>query len=100
MSTLASWNAICQGRCDLATVVAKDAALADAAVTLVCNRIKSAKDLTPVLDDVGAIPGIEGIFAVHGGKVGMWGALPELVRNEDAEARRKITRDLRSDFEG
>jgi len=88
------------GRCDLATVIAKEAALADAAVTLVCNRIKSAKDLTPVLDDVGALPGIEGILAVHGGKVGMWGDLPELVRNEDAEARRKITRDLRSDFQG
>lgn len=88
------------GRCDLATVAAKDGALADAAVTLVCNRIRSEADLTPVLDDVGAIPGIEGIFAVYGGKVGMWGDLPPLVRNEDEEARRKITRDLRSDFQG
>ena len=88
------------GRCDLATVAAKDGALADAAVTLVCNRIRSEADLTPVLDDVGAIPGIEGIFAVHSGKVGMWGDLPPLVRNEDGEARRKITRDLRSDFQG
>jgi ApbE superfamily uncharacterized protein (UPF0280 family) len=88
------------GRCDLATVVAKDAALADAAVTLVCNLIKSEQDLTPVLGDVGAIPGIEGIFAVHGGKVGMWGNLPELVRNVDDATRRKITRDLRSDFQG
>ena len=78
----------------------EDAALADAAVTLVCNRIRSEADLTPVLDDVGAIPGIEGIFAVHSGKVGMWGDLPPLVRNEDGEARRKITRDLRSDFQG
>ncbi|MDD2464603.1 MAG: UPF0280 family protein [Desulfobulbus sp.] len=86
------------GRCDLATVVAKEAALADAAVTLVCNLIKSEHDLTPVLNDVGATAGIEGIFAVHNGKVGMWGDLPELVRNEDADARRKITRDLRSDF--
>ncbi len=88
------------GRCDLATVIAKEAALADAAVTLVCNRIRSEKDLPPVLDEVGAIPGIEGIFAVCSGKVGMWGDLPDLVRNEDAEARRKITRDLRSDFQG
>jgi hypothetical protein len=86
------------GRCDLATVLAKEAALADSAVTLVCNLIKSEQDLTPVLDDVGAIEGIEGILAVHSGKVGMWGNLPELVRNEDVDARRKITRDLRSDF--
>jgi len=88
------------GRCDLATVVAKDGALADAAVTLVCNRIKSEHDLTPVLDDVGAIPGIDGILAVKNGKIGLWGRLPELVRNEDTAARRKITRDLRSDFQG
>ena len=89
------------GRCDLATVIAKEAALADAAVTLVCNLIKSEKDLTPVLDDVGALPGIEGILAVHNsGKVGMWGDLPDLVRNEDHDSRRKITRDLRSDFQG
>lgn len=88
------------GRCDLATVAAKDGALADAAVTLVCNRIRSEADLTPVLDDIGALPGIEGIFAVHSGKVGMWGNLPPLVRNEDGEARSKITRDLHSDFQG
>lgn len=88
------------GRCDLATVAAKDAALADAAVTLVCNSIKTERDLTPVLNDVGAIPGIDGILAVHGGKIGLWGRLPQLVRNQDAETRAKITRDLRSDFKG
>lgn len=88
------------GRCDLATVIAREAALADAAVTLVCNRINSESDMMPVLNDVGAIAGIDGIFAVYGGKVGMWGDLPPLVRNEDGDARRKITRDLRSDFQG
>ncbi|ADW19368.1 ApbE family lipoprotein [Desulfobulbus propionicus DSM 2032] len=88
------------GRCDLATVVAKDAALADSAVTLVCNLIKTEKDLTPVLDDVGAIAGIDGILAVKNGKIGLWGRLPELVRNQDTDSRGKITRDLRSDFQG
>jgi len=89
------------GRCDLATVVAKDAALADAAVTLVCNLIISERDLRPVLDRVGgAIVGIDGILAVKDGKIGLWGRLPELVRNQDTETRRKITRDLRSDFQG
>jgi len=88
------------GQCDLATVAAKDGALADAAVTLVCNRIRSERDLTPVLDEVGAIPGIDGILAVKNGKIGLWGRLPDLVRNRDALARSKITRDLRSDFQG
>lgn len=99
-SSSAMGHSLSLGRCDLATVIARDASLADAAVTLVCNRIKTPEDLSPVLDDVGAIPGIEGIFAVQGGKIGMWGNLPDLVRNEDAEARHKITRDLRSDFQG
>lgn len=88
------------GRCDLATVVARDGALADSAVTLVCNLIKSERDLTPVLNDVGAITGIDGILAVKDGKIGLWGRLPELVRNQDRDSRGKITRDLRSDFQG
>jgi ApbE superfamily uncharacterized protein (UPF0280 family) len=88
------------GRCDLATVTAKEGALADSAVTLVCNLIRSEHDLAPVLNDVGAIPGVVGIFAVHNGKIGMWGHLPELIRNEDSATRAKITRDSRSGFDG
>ena len=88
------------GRCDLATVAAKDGALADAAVTLVCNLIQNERDITPVLERVGAIPGIDGILAVKTGQIGLWGQLPQLVRNQDAASRRKITRDLHSDFLG
>lgn len=86
------------GRCDLATVTAQDGALADSAVTLTCNLIRSEHDLVPVLNDVGSIPGVVGIFAVHNGKIGMWGHLPDLVRNEDCATRAKITRDERSGF--
>lgn len=88
------------GSCDLATVVARDGALADSAVTLVCNLIKTENDLTPVLNEVGTIAGIDGILAVKNGKIGMWGHLPELVRNQDVASSDKITRDLRSDFQG
>lgn len=88
------------GRCDLATVAAREGALADAAVTLVCNRIRNEHDLTPVLDEVGAIPGIDGILAMIDGKIGLWGRLPALIRNRDNATRSKITRDLRSDFQG
>ena len=84
------------GRCDLATVTAKNGALADAAVTLVCNLIKSEQDLNPVLNDVGAIPGISGILAVKNGKIGLCGPLPQLVRNRDGATQTKITRDPRS----
>ena len=41
-----------------------------------------------------AIPGIDGILAVVGGRIGLWGQLPPLVRNEDAATGAKITRDL------
>ena len=58
------------------------------------------RDLSPVLDRVGSIPGIDGILAVKDGKIGLWGHLPQLVRNQDAVSRHKITRDLRSDFQG
>ncbi|NLX18300.1 MAG: UPF0280 family protein [Desulfobulbus sp.] len=88
------------GQCDLATVAARDGALADAAVTLVCNRIQHEQDLVPVLDEVGSIPGIDGILAIKNGKIGLWGHLPQLVRHRDTSTRRKITRDLYSDFQG
>ncbi len=86
------------GTCELATVVAKEAALADSVATLTCNLIQSDSDIAVVLDDVGAIPGIRGILAVKNGKIGLWGDLPDLVRNEDATLRHKITRDQRSGF--
>lgn len=88
------------GRCDLATVTAKDGALADSAATLVCNLIRTEHDLSPVLDDVGSIAGINGILAIKNGKIGLWGHLPHLIRNQDTAARNKITRDLHSDFQG
>ena len=86
------------GRCDLATVVAEDGALADSAVTLVCNLIRSEQDITSVLNDVGSIQGVAGILAVKNSKVGMWGNLPELVRNQDRDSLMKITRDPQSSF--
>ncbi|MGI6656825.1 MAG: UPF0280 family protein [Desulfobulbus sp.] len=99
-SSSAMGHSLSLGRCDLATVVSADAALADAAVTLVCNLIRSERDLDPVLNDVGTLPGIAGILAVKGKKIGLFGNLPELVRNRDKHARAKITRDLHSDFRG
>ena len=82
------------GRCDLATVASRDASLADAAATLVGNLVRRERDLTPALERVGAIPGIDGILAVVGGRIGLWGQLPPLVSNEDTATGAKITRDL------
>ena len=80
------------GDCGLATVVSKDASLADSAATLVCNRIRRDEDIEHVLDRVGSIPGILGILVARDDKIGIWGQLPRLIRNRDAETSRKITR--------
>ena len=86
------------GNCELATVVAKEAALADSAATLVCNSISKQEDVAQVLDDVGRIEGIQGILVVKDNNVGLWGTLPKIVRNKDNKTVAKITRDPRSEL--
>jgi ApbE superfamily uncharacterized protein (UPF0280 family) len=66
------------GLCDLATVTARDAALADAAATFAGNQVKSAGDIQPALRRIAAIGGVLGVLLVKGDKVGMIGRLPEL----------------------
>lgn len=86
------------GDCELATVIAKDAALADSVATLTCNSISIETEVELVLDKVGQIEGIRGILVVKNSKIGLWGNLPKLVRNQDIETLAKITKDPRSGF--
>lgn len=87
------------GDCELATVIAKDAALADSVATLVCNSIFHETDVEQVLDKVGQIKGIRGMLVVKNSKIGLWGNLPKLVRNQDSDTLAKITRAPHSGFE-
>ncbi len=66
------------GRADAATVIAKDAALADAAATALGNRITGAADLEKALDWAKTIPGVLGALAVVGRSIAAWGEI-ELV---------------------
>jgi ApbE superfamily uncharacterized protein (UPF0280 family) len=68
------------GRCDLATVAAKDAALADAAATRACNLVRTEGDVAEALERVVSIPGVSGVLIVKADKIGMAGDLPELIR--------------------
>ena len=86
------------GDCELATVIAKDGALADSVATLTCNSISNETDVEQVLDTVGKIEGIRGILVVKNSRIGLWGDLPQLVRNQDSETLDKITKDPRSGF--
>jgi ApbE superfamily uncharacterized protein (UPF0280 family) len=84
------------GECDLATVVAPDGALADAAATLACNLVRRHQDVSGVLERVSGLPGVQGILIIKTDRVGMAGELPELIRHSDPAFSGKITRDARS----
>ena len=68
------------GMCDLATVVAKEAALADAAATQAANLVKTVDDVEPTLNQIAAIDGIDGVLIIKDGQVGLAGKLPPLVK--------------------
>ena len=80
------------GDCDLATVVARDAALADAAATLAGNLVRRESDIPDALERVAGLPGVAGLLLVKGEKVGVAGRLPRLVRHADARYDLKISR--------
>ena len=84
------------GRCDLATVVSRDAALADAAATLAANMVKTPDDIDPTLERILAIEGVDGVLLVKDDRIGLIGHLPPLVRNRDAELTLKVTRDAQT----
>ncbi|MHC4118665.1 MAG: UPF0280 family protein [Planctomycetota bacterium] len=68
------------GRCDLATVVARDAALADAAATQAANLVKTAKDVDAALERITAIENVDGVLIVKDDRVGLAGDMPQLVK--------------------
>ena len=78
------------GHCDLATVAAEDAALADAAATHACNLVRGAADIEAALEAIVTIPGIRGALIAEEGKVGLAGDFPEITRHSDPGAMRKI----------
>jgi ApbE superfamily uncharacterized protein (UPF0280 family) len=68
------------GKCDLATVVAKDAALADAAATQAANMVKTLEDVDLALESINKIKGVEGLIIVKDDRIGLAGKLPSLLR--------------------
>jgi len=86
------------GNCNLATVLARDAALADAAATHVCNQIKSVDDIHPVLETIVEVDGILGGLVIKEDQIGLIGQLPELIKFDDPRFNDKITVDKNSNF--
>jgi ApbE superfamily uncharacterized protein (UPF0280 family) len=68
------------GECDLATVVAKDASLADAAATQAANLVRTVDDIDSALENIAGIEGVDGVMIIKGDRVGLAGKLPPLVK--------------------
>lgn len=71
------------GDCDLATVVAKDAALADAAATQAANLVRDVGEVDETLERIAAIEGIDGVVIVKDDHIGLAGRLPQLVKAKE-----------------
>ena len=68
------------GRCDLAAVIACDAAVADAAATHGANLVSSIEDVDLALESIVGIEGVDGAIIVQGDRVGLAGKIPPLVK--------------------
>lgn len=66
------------GKGELVTVLARDAAMADAAATSLCNLLKHKGNLQKIVEFAEETPEILGLFAQCGGEMGLWGEI-ELV---------------------
>ena len=61
------------GKADAVIVLARSAALADAAATAIGNRIEQPEDITKGLEFAQDIDGLQGVLAIKDDKVGLWG---------------------------
>ncbi len=86
------------GRCQLATILARDAALADAAATLAGNLVSQAADIDQALERLLRIPGLQGALIICENKIGLGGDLPQLCKQDGRKSLDLVTRDRFSDF--
>ncbi len=75
-------HSMSKGDCDLATVLAKDAAVADAAATLAANLVRTVDDVDRTLEQIEAIEGVDGVLIVKEDRVGLAGRLPQLIKSQ------------------
>jgi ApbE superfamily uncharacterized protein (UPF0280 family) len=61
------------GKADAAVVVSKDALLADASATAICNMVKRVNDLEKGINFAKSIPDVDGVVIIIKDKLGVWG---------------------------
>jgi len=64
------------GQADAVCVVAKSAALADAAATALGNLVKAPEDIPRAISTAKGMSGVEGVVIIIGDKLGAWGKYP------------------------
>ena len=69
------------GDADAVVVVARSAAIADAAATAIANRIQAPADVAPVVEESSGGPGLTALVACCGDRLALWGEL-ELVKGK------------------
>ncbi len=79
------------GNCDLATVIAENASLADCAATRAANLVKEEADLESAAEAVISIPGIRAVILIKNDKIALAGKVPRIVRVNENEVEGKIT---------
>ena len=67
-------HSLSMGNADLVTVVAKNASIADAFATSICNKIKNERDLQNVLNNV-KMDNLIGVLIIINGKIGIKGKI-------------------------
>ena len=68
-------HSLSHGRADAVCIVARQCALADAAATAAANRVSAGDAIPEAIRWARSIDGVEGVAAVCGEKIGLWGNL-------------------------
>jgi ApbE superfamily uncharacterized protein (UPF0280 family) len=61
------------GNADAVIVTAASTALADAAATAICNKIKTAADIENEINNAGVLYGVSGVIIIKDTQIGIWG---------------------------
>ncbi len=82
------------GECDLAIVFSNSGGIADAVATALANRIIREEDIKEGLEWAVGLKDVNGAMIIKGSKVGMIGVIPALVKAEDKDIGKKVTKDI------
>ncbi len=80
------------GSSDLCTVFSDDVVLADCCATALGNMVSGPDSMASAVERIGSLTGVKGCVAVCGGKVAMFGEVPEMVGADCARLIRRRSR--------